>query len=79
MLYVIRSDPFCGGVVLGFKQSLDTSLHQLFMVFVTHVVWCEPVFQTVSNHVAFFHRLERPWIAVSAFGPSLFVRKFAIG
>jgi hypothetical protein len=45
-LYGRRADSFCGGVVLGFKQSLDITLHPLFVEFVRQVVWCEPIFQT---------------------------------
>jgi hypothetical protein len=72
----------CRSVVLGFKQSLDICLHPLFMVFVTQVMWCEPILQTaiaLAFSIGRNLRPERPWIAVGAFGPFVFIRAFAIG
>jgi hypothetical protein len=78
-LHIIGSDSFCGSVSLGNKQIL----HPLFMVFVTQVVWGEPLLQTVSIRIGFLHRkkfqtgkaMDSGW----CLGPSHFIRDFAIG
>jgi hypothetical protein len=47
-----------GGVVYGFEQNCNSNLHPPFMVFVTQVMVCELIFQTVSNCVAFLGRMK---------------------
>jgi hypothetical protein len=45
---------FCQAVVIyGFEQSLNSSLHMPFMGFVTQLMFCELIFQAVSNGVGF--------------------------
>jgi hypothetical protein len=82
-LYVKRTDSFREAVLLDLKQSLDSSLQPPFMVFVTQVMWCELIFEKVSNRVEFSSgrnlRPELSWIVVGALGPSLFIRDFAVG
>jgi hypothetical protein len=56
---------FQGVVVYSFQQSLDSSLHPPFIVFVTQVMWCELVFQAVRNCIGFSSgrnfRPKEPW------------------
>jgi hypothetical protein len=50
---------FSGGVVVyGFEQIFNSSLHQPFMVFVTHVMARELIFQEVSNCVVSLGRMK---------------------
>jgi hypothetical protein len=45
-------------VVYDFQQSLNSSLHLPFMVFVTQITVCELIFQAVSNCVGFCFCLD---------------------
>jgi hypothetical protein len=47
-----------GLVIDGFVQSLNSSLHPLFMVFATQVMVCELIFQLVSNCVGFLGHMK---------------------
>jgi hypothetical protein len=47
-----------GLVVYGFEQGLNYSLHPLFMIFITQVMVCELIFQTVSNCIGFLGRMK---------------------
>jgi hypothetical protein len=50
------------------KQHLDSSLHLSLMAFVTQVMRCELVFQTIRNHVGFlvwvmlFLKVHEKWV-----------------
>jgi hypothetical protein len=62
---------FRGTAVHGFKQSLDSSLHPPFIIFVTQVTWCELIFQTAIAMVFSTGGVwgpKGPWIAVGALG-----------
>jgi hypothetical protein len=55
-LYVTGSSFFQRGVLYRCEQSLDSSLHQSFMVFVTQVMRCELDFLTIAITLAFSFR-----------------------
>jgi hypothetical protein len=42
-----------GAVLYGVEQSLNSSIHPPFMVFVTQIMWCELNFQGVGNCFGF--------------------------
>jgi hypothetical protein len=54
LILVVIWSYFLGGlVVYGFEQSLNSSIHPPFMVFITKKMVCELIFQAVSNCVGF--------------------------
>lgn len=75
-----------GIVICGFEQSLNCSLHPLFMMLVTQVVvvvvedwFSKPSTITLVFSNGRYFRPKISWIAGGAFGPYVFIRDLAIG
>jgi len=81
-MYVTGSYSFSDIVIYGIEQCLESSLHLLFMVFVTQVMKCELISKQLAKTLTFSNgknlRSEGACRALGVFHPSFSTKNFEI-